>query len=134
MRPSDSRLLHDARGARGYLAITVALGLAATTLILAQAGLLAHALAAAVRGGAMSALSGTLTALLVVVMARAAVAYAGEVTALRTAAAVKSQLRRRLTAHALRLGPAWLGGQRSGEIVVLATRGLDALDTYFARY
>ena len=34
----------------------------------------------------------------------------------------------------LRLGPAWLGGQRAGEITTLATRGLDALDPYFARY
>ncbi len=34
----------------------------------------------------------------------------------------------------LRLGPAWLGGQRPGEITTLATRGLDALDPYFARY
>jgi ATP-binding cassette, subfamily C, bacterial CydD len=34
----------------------------------------------------------------------------------------------------LRLGPAWLGGQRTGEITTLATRGLDGLDPYFARY
>ena len=66
--------------------------------------------------------------------ARAGVSYGGEVTALRAAATIKSQLRRRLTAHALRLGPAWLGGQQAGEITTLATRGLDALDSYFARY
>ena len=130
----DSRLLHGARGARAYLAVTAGLGLAATALILAQAGLLAHALAPAVQGAALTALSGTVTALLVVVAARAAVAYLGEVTALRTAAVVKSQLRRRLTAHTLRLGPVWLGRQQSGEIATLATRGLDALDPYFARY
>src|ERR1019366_5577774 len=28
----------------------------------------------------------------------------------------------------------WLGGQRAGEIATLATRGLDGLDSYFARY
>ncbi len=135
MRPVDPRLLRYARAARRYLAAAVVLGLAGTLLILAQAGLLAHALAAAARGGAaVTALWGTLLALLVVVAARAAVTYGGEVAALRAAADVKSQLRRALAARSLRLGPAWLGEQRAGEITTLATRGLDGLDTYFARY
>ena len=135
MRPVDPRLLRYARAARRYLAAAVGLGLAGTVLILAQAGLLAHALAAAARGSAaVTALWGTLLALLGVVAARAAVTYGGEVAALRAAADVKSQLRRALAARSLRLGPAWLGGQRAGEITTLATRGLDGLDTYFARY
>ena len=132
--PVDPRLLRYARSARGYLLVTVALGLAGTGLILAQAGLLAHALATAARGEIAAALAGTLAALLVVVAARAAVSYGGEVTALRAAATVKSQLRRALTDRSLRLGPVWLGGQRAGEIATLSTRGLDGLDSYFARY
>ena len=67
-------------------------------------------------------------------MARAAVTYGGEVAALRAAATVKSRLRRALADRAVRLGPVWLGGQRTGEIAALATRGLDGLDSYFARY
>ena len=110
------------------------LGLAGTGLILAQAGLLARALAVAARGDVAAALSGTLAALLVVVAARAAVSYGGEVAALRAAATVKSQLRRALIARSLRLGPAWLGGQRAGEITTLSTKGLDGLDSYFSRY
>jgi len=132
--PVDPRLLHYARAARGYLVVTVALGLAGTALILAQAGLLAHALATAARGEVAGALAGTLIALLIVVLMRAAVSYGGEVTALRAAATVKSQLRSALTARALRLGPGWLGSQRAGEIATLSTRGLDGLDSYFARY
>ncbi len=131
---ADRRLLSYTSGARGYLVVTVAFGLAGTGLILVQAGLLAHALAAAARGDVEVALAGTLVALLVVVAARAAVNYAGEVTALRAAATVKSRLRRALTARSLQLGPVWLGGQRAGEITTLSTRGLDGLDSYFARY
>jgi ATP-binding cassette subfamily C protein CydD len=130
----DRRLLRCARATRGYLAITVGLGLAGAALILVQAGLLAHALAAAARGVGPAILAGTLVALLGVVVARAAVTYGGEAAALRAAATVKWQLRRALTARALRLGPVWLGGQRAGEIATLATRGLDGLDPYFARY
>ena len=47
MRPFDPRLLRYASAARGYLLLTIGLGLAGTGLILAQAGLLAHALASA---------------------------------------------------------------------------------------
>ena len=133
---AGSRLLRYAwAAAPGYLAATVGLGLAGTALILAQAGLLAHALATAARGsGTAAALGGTLLALLAVVMARAAVTYGGEVAALRAAATVKSRLRRALADRSVRLGPVWLGGQRAGEIAALATRGLDGLDSYFARY
>jgi len=133
--PVDRRLLRHARAARGYLITAVGLGLVATVLILAQAGLLARALATAARTSPGAApLWGTLLALVGVVAARAAVSYGGEVAALRAAATVKSQLRRALAARALRLGPAWLGGQQTGEITALATRGLDGLDPYFARY
>jgi len=134
MRPVDPRLLRHAAAARGYLVLTVVLGLVTTGLILAQAGLLARALAAPATGIGVAALAGTLGALLAVLAARAIAAYGGELAALRAAAAVKSQLRRKLTAHVLRLGPAWLGGQRSGEITTLSTKGLDALDPYFARF
>ena len=134
MRPVDPRLLRHAAAARGYLVLTVLLGLATTALILAQAGLLARALAAPATGIGVAALAGTLGVLLAVLAARAAAAYGGELAALRAAAAVKSQLRRKLTAHVLRLGPAWLGGQRTGEITTLSTKGLDALDPYFARF
>ena len=134
MRAVDPRLLRHARAARGYLALVVVLGLAVTVLVLAQAGLLARALASAAPGVGPVALRPVLVSLLVVVLARAAAVYGGEVAALRASAAVKSQLRRRLAAQVLRLGPAWLGGQRAGEITTVATKGLDALDPYFARY
>jgi ATP-binding cassette, subfamily C, bacterial CydD len=134
VRPVDPRLLRQGRAARGYLAVTVGLGLAGTVLILLQAGLLAAALAGAARGIGIGALAGTLAWLGVVLAGRAAAAAGSEAAALRAAAEVKSGLRRRLSAHALRLGPAWLGGQQAGEITALATKGLDGLDAYFARY
>jgi ATP-binding cassette, subfamily C, bacterial CydD len=134
MRPVDPRLLRYAAAARGYLVLAVATGLVSTGLILAQAGLLAHALASAATGIGAVALAGTLGLLLAVLAARALAVYGGELAALRAAAAVKSQLRRKLTAHLVRLGPAWLGGQQAGELAALSSKGLDALDPYFARF
>jgi ATP-binding cassette subfamily C protein CydD len=132
MRPIDPRLLRYASAARSYLVLTVGLGLVVTTLVLLQAGLLAHLIAGATAGSVPSLAA--LASLLGVVAARGMAAYGGEVAALRAAATVKSQLRRRLVSQAMRLGPSWLASQRSGELTTLTTRGLDALDPYFARY
>ena len=106
MRPVDPRLLRHARAARGYLVVVVLLGLALTGLVLAQAGLLARALAGAARGVGTAALWPILLSLLVVVLALAVATYGGEMAAQRASAKVKSQLRRRLAAQVLRLGPA----------------------------
>ncbi|MCO5967601.1 thiol reductant ABC exporter subunit CydD [Actinoallomurus soli] len=123
MRPFDPRLPRYATAARAHLALAVVLGLVTTGLVLAQAGLLANVLAG---HGAVAA---PLAALLAVVAGRALAAYGGEASALRAAALVRSQLRRRLIARAVERP-----GRAAGEVATLATRGLDALDAYFARY
>ncbi len=65
---------------------------------------------------------------------RAACAWVGEVAAHRTSARVTTSLRRQLLSRAVELGPAWLAGERTGALTTSATRGIDALDAYFARY
>ena len=91
-------------------------------------------LASAARGTAATAVEGSLTALLAVVVIRSAASHGTEVTALRAAAAIKERLRIRLLRRAVERGPAWLAGQRYGEVTALAVSGLDALDPYFAGY
>ena len=134
MKPVDPRLLRHARAVRGYMVVAAVLGVVVTGMVVAQAELLARLLASAARGTGPAVLSSALIALLAVVAVRAAAAYGGEVAALRAAAAVKSQLRPTLAACLQRLGPGWLGRQQPGEIATVATRGLDGLDPYFARY
>lgn len=136
MKPLDPRLLRHARASRGYLVVCVVLGLAGATLIVAQATLLAYGISA-VFGGQLpgrGGLTGVLIGLAGVVAGRALLAWAQEVAAQRAAAAVKSQLRGRLLARVVELGPGWSTGQRAGELTTLATRGVDALDGYFAKY
>src|ERR1044072_822103 len=72
--------------------------------------------------------------LVAVAAGRGFVSWLTELAAHRASAAVKSELRRRLLERASQLGPGWLGGQRTGSLVALATRGVDALDDYFSRY
>ncbi|MYW00983.1 thiol reductant ABC exporter subunit CydD, partial [Streptomyces sp. SID3343] len=135
MKPVDPRLLIHARATRGFLVLTVVLGTAGAGLVLVQAGLLARIVVRAFEDGVgVADLWSELGWLAAVTLARSAISWLTEVVAHRTSAAVKSQLRARLLAHVVRLGPAWLDHERSGELTTLATRGVDALDGYFARY
>jgi thiol reductant ABC exporter CydD subunit len=135
VRPLDPRLLAHARASRTYVAATAGIGVAAALLVIAQAGLLASGITAAFLDGAdLVDLRPTLVALAVVVAGRVLLAWVQESAAYRASAAVKSSLRADLVDRAVRLGPVWLGGQRSGELTTLATRGVDALDGYFAKY
>ncbi len=85
-------------------------------------------------GTGNQALRAPLLLLLAVVVARAAAVQASEVAGLRGAAVVKERLRTALARHVLRLGPAWAGRQRPGEVTALAAGGLDTLDPYYSRY
>jgi thiol reductant ABC exporter CydD subunit len=69
-----------------------------------------------------------------VVVARAALTLLGEHLARRSAESVVAVLRGQLLRQVLSLGPAWLAGERPGELSLTATRGLRSLHTYFARY
>ncbi|WNI16569.1 thiol reductant ABC exporter subunit CydD [Actinacidiphila sp. ITFR-21] len=135
MKPVDPRLLRYARTTRVFLAGSVLLGLVGAGLIVAQAVLMADVVVGGFQHGYGSGpLCGDLFALAGVAVGRALVGWLTELCAYRAGAAVKSQLRQRLLAHATTLGPGWLTGRRSGELTTLATRGVDALDDYFARY
>ncbi|MEU4026643.1 thiol reductant ABC exporter subunit CydD [Streptomyces anulatus] len=135
MKPIDPRLLHYARATRLFLAAVVALGLVGALLVIAQAMLIAEIVVGGFEGGlTVSALRTPLLLLAAVALGRALVAWLTELAAHRASAAVKSELRGRLLERAARLGPDWLSGQRTGSLVALATRGIDALDDYFARY
>lgn len=143
MKPLDPRLVRTAGAVRTHLAISVAGGVLITGLILLQAWLLARAISGAWRGEGMDTLGWVIGAVAVVAVARALLSYVEETSALHSAARTKSQLRRRLVAHVTGSGKVWTAepgsgpegeSPRAGELVTLATRGLDALDDYFARY
>jgi hypothetical protein len=121
MRLLNPRLLRQAGPARGYLAVTVALGLAGAVLILFQADLLSRALAGAARGTGIAALSGVLAWLGVAVAGRAVAAAAGEAATLRAAAMVKSGLRRRLSD---------VLAATAGRTMLLITHDLAGLDEF----
>jgi thiol reductant ABC exporter CydD subunit len=131
----DPRLLRYATSTRPFLIALTVVGVVTAGLIIAQALLLAHLIASAFQGGrSLAALRAPLEALLLVVVARGAIAWGRELLAARSSARAKSQLRRALLEHAAALGPRTQGERRTAELAVLATRGIDALDAYFSLY
>ncbi|MGW3981513.1 thiol reductant ABC exporter subunit CydD [Streptomyces mirabilis] len=135
MKPIDPRLLRYARATRFFLMAVVGLGAAGAALVIAQAMLIAEVVVGAFQHGhSASELRTPLVLLVAVAIGRAVVSWLTELAAHRASAAVKSELRGRLLERAAALGPGWLSGQRTGSLVALATRGVDALDDYFSRY
>ncbi|HEY6397310.1 MAG TPA: thiol reductant ABC exporter subunit CydD [Solirubrobacteraceae bacterium] len=134
-RVVDPRLLTYARATRPFLVALSLLGVVSALLVVAQAWLLADVIAAALAGGkSVAQLRVAFEVLVCVVVARAAVAWGREVLADRSSARAKAQLRAALLEHVAALGPERPGGRRLGELAVLATRGIDALDGYFSLY
>ncbi|MDF6043545.1 thiol reductant ABC exporter subunit CydD [Streptomyces sp. JH14] len=135
MKPIDPRLLHHARATRLFLMAVVALGAVGAALVVAQAVLIADVVVGGFEDGlTVPGLRTPLVLLAAVALGRGLVSWLTELAAYRASAAVKSELRGRLLDRAAALGPEWLSGQRTGSLVALATRGVDALDDYFARY
>ena len=135
VKPIDPRLLRYARATRLFLMAVVGLGAVGALLVIAQAMLIAEVVVGAFQHRMSVGELGTpLLLLAVVAVGRAVVSWLTELAAHRASAAVKSELRRRLLERSVELGPGWLSGQRTGSLVALATRGVDALDDYFSRY
>ena len=131
----DRRLLGRARAARLALALAVGLGLLGGVTIVVQARTLSRVVGQVFLSGATLGGVGTLLlAFLILSLVRAGLAWGGEMAANAVARRVKHDLRARLTAHLLALGPAYARGERSGELANTVVEGVEALDAYFRQY
>ncbi|WP_328710285.1 thiol reductant ABC exporter subunit CydD [Microbispora hainanensis] len=117
------RLARAERGVCVHLACCLVAAVLAGLLVLVQAELLAGVLSGRFAVAALLPLA-------LVVACRGLLGWAQGVLAGRAATALKSALRRLLLGRVEGLGPAY----RSGELVTLAGRGLDALDPYLTGY
>ncbi|MER7911763.1 ATP-binding cassette domain-containing protein [Streptomyces sp. NPDC096068] len=126
-------LRRAARRARRPLLTATVLQGAVTLTHLAQAALLALALAD-LAGGETARLPWLLGGVLAVVAARAALGTWQRRTAARAGAEVRVALRDELLAHLGRLGPAHLTGARAGAVRTTLVDGVEGVDAYVSRY
>jgi ATP-binding cassette subfamily C protein CydCD len=139
--PFDRRLLREARAARPAIAGAVVVGTAMTVAVLVQAIALATVIGrifAASTRHAPAHLATPVVVLVVAVGARALLAMVGEIVSELGATSVRSEIRGRLLSRVVSGGPAPSASKRdsasSGELIVLATRGVEALEQYFSGY
>jgi ABC-type transport system involved in cytochrome bd biosynthesis fused ATPase/permease subunit len=124
-----------ARPVRAFLGALAGIGAADAVLLIVQATLLADLISGLVlTPRSQASYAGPVAGLIAASLGRAALAWFREACAVRTSTAVKAALRADLI-KALTTGRVRAADrERAGEAAVLATRGIDALDGYFARY
>lgn len=132
--PVDPRLLKYASAARIFLVAGAILALIQTVTTIGIAWGIAVTISGAVSGKSIGELGLPLAVIVVSVASRAVVLWLMDFAAIRGAAKVKSQLRLKLVTAITSLGPRWMAQQNSAHLTTVIGRGLEALDSYFARY
>lgn len=131
----DKRLLAEARIARLHLMLTVGLGFLVGLVIVLQALFLSRAVSSVFLGGQeLADVKGVLAMLAALALLRAALRWGSDASAQRLARQVKADLRGRLMACIVSLGPAHAALERSGELTTTVVEGVEALDAYFSEY
>ncbi len=131
----DRRLLQEAHATRRPLLLAFGAITVMGAAILAQAWLLSQAISRAfIEGTPLSALRPLFIALAGVIVVRALLGYLASVNAAGFSIGTRVQLRRRYVAHLHALGPAFTRAERSGDLVLAATEGVEKLDGYFRDY
>jgi ATP-binding cassette subfamily C protein CydD len=131
VKPVDPRLLRYAGAARGFLAASALIGVVQTAVVIVFAWLLTDAVTGALAGRDVTA---SLLWLLAVALLRGLLIAASDAAGTRAAAKTGTQLRAALIRAVGRLGPGWLAQRNRTALAVTAGHGLEALDSYFARY
>ncbi|HWQ83663.1 MAG TPA: ABC transporter transmembrane domain-containing protein, partial [Anaerolineales bacterium] len=131
----NKRLLSLARQSRIFLGLTIVFGFSAGLLAVLQArGVSQVVNQVFLEGRNLTQVDTWLRWLLVIILGRAGLAWASEISANAIAVRVKTSLRKHLFGHLLSLGPFYAQAERSGELTQTVVEGTEALDAYFSQY
>ena len=130
----DRRLWEFTEGVRGRIAFVVAVGILAAVVGILRLALLGWLVAALYRGADLVELGPAVALVAGVMVLRGALEHWRTMIAHRTAARVQLALRRRLFDQVVRLGPAYFGLERTGEVLLSVVEGVEQLETWFGQY
>ncbi|GAB4498481.1 MAG: hypothetical protein OHK003_10810 [Anaerolineales bacterium] len=129
------RLLSLTRDTRISLTLTILSGFLAGLLTIWQAWNISTVIDGVfLKNFSLAQVTTPLLFILLAISGRALLTWLNEVAANAVAVKIKTDLRERLFAHILKLGPAYSRGQRTGELTTAAVEGIEALDAYFSQY
>ena len=133
MRPIDPRLFRFSKSSRGFTFVSVLIATIGAALTITQSALLAHLITQVFEQNKLIAsLKSLVIVLALVFLGKALLSYISERVAAVASASIRRDLRLQLvdrifsTDAASKRGPA--------ELSLLATRGVDNLDPYFAKF
>src|ERR1051326_2278040 len=131
----NKELFRQIKNVRSTLTLTIIFGVLGAVAMIAQMAFLSRIVDRVFLAHEnLAQVSYFLFLLLGAIVLRAGLVWAREVTAQRGAVRVKSELRERLFAHFLQLGPAYGKGERTGELAATMSDGIERLDAYVSRY
>ena len=130
----DSALLKSTGGMRHRIVLAVLLGLLSIACSLLRYILLGWLLAQVFNGVPIGQLLPQCLMVLAAILARMGLEYGRAAIAHRTAAWIQDRLRLDIYDHLVRLGPAWLSGQRTGQVVLAAINSVEQLQVFFGEY
>jgi len=129
------RLIRLAARSRFALIVGIACGALAGLCAVAQAYVLSATIDSVFLGRQDLAQVGVwLRWLLAVIFARGLLLSLQELAAAEVTARIKQDLRERVFAHLLRLGPSFIREERSGEVTSTVVDGIEATDAYFSQF
>lgn len=131
----ERRLVNHDRGARDWLAVCVLAAVGAVIALIAQLGAVAVAVTGVfLEGRTLDDVLPLLGLAFLLLLLRATLGAVSDLAARRSAERLASSLRADLTGQLLRLGPTWLGRERSGELSSVLVGGLEAIEEYVTSY
>ena len=135
MKPLDLRLLRYARSSRVYLFLTVVVAITSAVFTITQAYLLTKIIVAIFQKHEnFAGIKSSLIALIAVFVARIILSYFTEWLGAIASSRMRSELRLQLLNKALTSGAGTVNEMGSTQLSVLATRGINNLDGYLAKF
>jgi ATP-binding cassette subfamily C protein CydD len=131
----EQRIVALDPGARRWLIIAILAGLLAVIALIVQLAAVALSVAGVFRDGrTLGDVLPWLAVAFLLLAVRAVLVSLRETAARRAAERLVGRLRADLTGQLMRLGPAWLGQERSGELSGVLVGGLETIEEYVAGY
>jgi ATP-binding cassette subfamily C protein CydCD len=130
----ERRLWQLTRGLRGWIAVAVLLGLAASVVGIARFAILGVLLSLVFNGAGFWAVALPAAGVAAAVILRGVVDHHRTMISHHTATRVQEELRGRLYDKIAVLGPAWFAGERTGGVMLSIVDGVEQLQTFFGQY
>ena len=121
--------------AKGWIGLSVGLGLSSGLLLIVQAGFLARIIhGAVIDGKGRETLGPFFVALVGIYLLRSLLGWGREVSGFEASAKIRGEVRKALMAHITRLGPAYVTGRNTGALASTVMEQVEGLHGFFAHY